>query len=63
MALFLERASRRGEKVFCQHPDTVLDMLLSTIHFRAMNLLGREPMDADSTLKEIRSLARSLIAG
>jgi len=62
MALFLERASQRGEKVFCQHADTVLDMLLSTIHFRAMNMLGREPMDAQSNLREIQSLARCLIS-
>ncbi|MBS1053383.1 TetR/AcrR family transcriptional regulator [Gluconobacter kondonii] len=62
MALFLERASKRGEKVFCQHADTVLDMLLSTIHFRAMNMLGREPMDAQSNLREIQSLARCLIS-
>ena len=62
MALFLERASQRGEKVFCQHADTVLDMLLSTIHFRAMNMLGREPMDAQGNLREIQSLAGCLIS-
>ncbi|MFT8808125.1 TetR/AcrR family transcriptional regulator [Gluconobacter sp.] len=62
MALFLERASRRGEKVFCQDPDTILDMLLSTIHFRAMNMLGREPMNTEKNLQEIQSLAHCLIS-
>ncbi|GBR67075.1 TetR/AcrR family transcriptional regulator [Gluconobacter kanchanaburiensis] len=62
MALFFERATRRGERVFCQDPDTVLDMLLSTIHFRAMNMLGREPMNPEKNVQEIQSLAHCLIS-
>ncbi|EHH68870.1 hypothetical protein [Gluconobacter morbifer] len=61
MQCFLERARLRGEPVFACHPDTALDILLSTIHFRAMALLCSETVETEQNIRDVRALARSLM--
>lgn len=63
MQHFLNRARARQEEVFCCPANTVLDMLLSTIHFRAMNALQDPGTEAKVTITDLKELIRCLIPG
>ncbi|OAG73269.1 TetR/AcrR family transcriptional regulator [Gluconobacter frateurii] len=61
MHRFLERARHRGEDGFCYPADTVLDMLLSTIHFRAMDTLWNCTLETDANIRDLKGLVRCMI--
>ncbi|MBM3097941.1 TetR/AcrR family transcriptional regulator [Gluconobacter cerinus] len=61
MHRFLERAKKRDEEAFCYPADTVLDVILSTIHFRAMDTLWNKSIETEVNIRDLKALTRCLI--